>query len=273
MVRRGFGQRSVDTEKPATADTLYAVGSVAKSVTALATLVLDERNQLDIEDAVSEYVPYFEDAPGDPISIHQLLSHTSGMPRDDLPFIATEIDGWDDFRTFLDGTIDRRRTDYHQCIYYNSGYAVLARLVEVVTGMDFPSFVERTIFDSLGMSRSTYDSSVIEEESADVMTPYFSENDGFTEATLAENPLLHGPGGLLSSVTELATFLQAHMGDNPSLNSVPLKRLRTPIGTLKRFIDGTERAYGYGWEIEPFDSDTLISHGGGTGRSHRPLHS
>lgn len=267
LAQRGFGHRKLNPEEPATGTTQYAVGSVAKPVTALATLILDARGRIDVRDPVAEYTPYFENAPGDPITVHELLSHTSGMPNDDIAFTADELDGWYAFREFLDETTDRRRLDRERCLYYNSGYAVLSRLVEAVAGTEFPLFVEREIFEPLGMDRSTFDSSVIGTPSADVMTPYAREDGELREEAVLGSRILNGPGGLVTSVGDLATFLQAQLGSHEHLNDVPLERMREPVGTLERFVDGTERAYGYGWEIRPFDSDTLISHSGNTGVS------
>jgi len=85
VVERGFGHRTLDPERPATGETIYGVGSVAKPVTALATLLLDERDRIDLDDPVSAFVPCFEDAPGEPITVHQLLSHSSAMPSPGIP--------------------------------------------------------------------------------------------------------------------------------------------------------------------------------------------
>lgn len=270
LANRGFGYRTLDPETPATGGTRYAVGSVAKPITALAVLVLDARGHVDVHEPVPEYVPVFEDAPGEPISVHQLLSHTAGMPDDDLAWGAAELDGWDQFREFLDGTVDRRREDGDRFLYYNSGYTVLARLVEAVTGTDFPAFVEQEIFDPLGMDQSTFDGTALEDGSNDVMAPYVTADDGFSEVTVADNPvlgnpLLNGPGGLVTSVTDLARFVDAYIGDD--LEDVPLERTYTPVGTRKRLVDGTEYTYGYGWERRPLGSDTLVGHGGNTGAS------
>ncbi|WP_459193920.1 serine hydrolase [Halosimplex sp. J119] len=272
LAATGYGDRRLDADAPATADTRYAIGSVSKPVTALAVLELDARGRIDVDEPVSEYVSYFEDAPGEPITVADLLSHTSGMPNDDLAFAAGDLDGWDDFRTFLEEALGRRRTGGDRFCYYNSGYAVLARLVESVTGTDFAAYVEREVFDPLGSTRATYDSSMLGDDAADAMAPYVLEDGEFREAPVGENPVLssevlRGPGGLIASVTDLARFLQAHLGGDSPFDSASLQRMRTPAATRKRLVDGTEVAYGYGWEIRPFGTDTLVGHSGNTGVS------
>lgn len=266
----GFGRR--DPNRPATEDTLYAVGSVTKPVTALATLALADREGVGLDDPVADHVPYFADAPGDPITAGQLLSHTSGMPNDDLAFAAAELDGWDEFRSFVAESTDRRRCDGDRFYYYNSGYAVLDRLVTAVSGAEFPTFVRRAVFDPLEMREATFDRSVLTDPSADVMAPYVTTAEEFRDAAGSENPiltseLLRAPGGLLASVTDLARLVRAHLADDPPQPETVLDRLSTPVATRKRLVDGTETAYGYGVESEPFGSDRLVGHGGNTGCS------
>jgi CubicO group peptidase (beta-lactamase class C family) len=265
----GIGDRDRDAGAPATPDTRFAVGSVTKPFTALAVLRLDERGRVDVSDPVAEYVPYFEDAPGDPVTVRELLSHTAGMPDDGLAFVAGDLDGWAAFQSFHAGTTDRR-IELDRCLYYNSGYAALARLVETVSGRAFPAFVADEILDSLGMDRSTFDADVL-DEGTDAMTPYASGDGGVRPEPVSENPtagspLLAGPGGLVASVADLTSFLRAHVAGS-RVAGVPTERTREAVGTMERFVDGTEYAYGYGWEVRPFGTDTLVCHGGNTGYS------
>lgn len=76
----GFGARDIESNSSATPDTLYGMGSVTKSLTALAVIQLDEAGELSIDDHVDDYVDHYRDAPGEPITIEDLLTHTSGMP-------------------------------------------------------------------------------------------------------------------------------------------------------------------------------------------------
>lgn len=273
LAATGFGQRRRDPAAPATADTLYAVGSIAKPVTALATLLLVERDALALDHPVSEYVPYFEDAPANPVTVGQLLSHTSGMPNDDLAFVAGDLDGWEGFRAFVAETTDRRRTTGDPFYYYNSGYAVLDRVVTAASGTEFSAFVDREVFAPLGMDRATYDRSVLTDPDADAMSPFTVEDGDVVGASTADNPitsteLLRGPGGLVASVHDLGRFLRAHIDPEESpFDQSTVDRMRDRVATRERYVDASTTAYGYGWEIEPFGSDTLVGHHGNTGFS------
>lgn len=274
----GFGDRQLEPDAPATADTLYGIGSSTKPVTATAVMMLVDSGAIALEDAVSSYVPYFEDAPGEPITVHDLLSHTSGMPADDIATVLileeglgieqdVSIDGWEGFREHVDQSVDRRRLDGPGCLYYNSGYIVLSRLVEAVTDTPFAEFVEQQVLDPLGMDDSTFDVSVLADGSRNVMTPYF-ENDGEMQAAaLPDSPLFEAPGGLLASVTDLGRFLAAWTEWDLPIDPALATRMYEPVGVFNRLVDGTEQGYGYGWMTGPFGDDVLVGHGGGTGVS------
>lgn len=268
----GFGEHS-------TTETLYGIGSVTKPITATAVLCLVECGDIALDDSIADYVPYFEDAPGEPITIHELLSHTSGMPVDDVATLIlsqevldTEldqsIDGWDTFKTYINNSVERRRTEQERFLYYNSGYAVLSRLVEAMTETPFTEFVERTVFDPLGMKTATFDVSVLTDEIRDTMTPHLrDEDDTLQSVTFPDDPMFKAPGGLLASVTDLAEFLSAQISGGPHLDDTLCRRMHESVVVSDRLIDGTEHGYGYGWETRPFGTDTLVGHSGGTGVS------
>ena len=272
----GYGDRQLDPQYPATADTLYGIGSATKPVTATTVLSLVGEGVIALDDAVSSYVPYFEDAPGDPVTVRGLLSHTSGMPADDVATMlileefgmepAVSLDGWDSFREYVAESVDRRCLD-NPCLYYNSGYVVLSRLVEAATGDPFAEIVTERVLDPLGMTASTFDVSVVGDDSRDVMTPYLEREETTQPAGLPDSPLFAGPGGLQASVTELAQFLTAWAAGEPPVDEPLATRMQEPVGVLQQFVDGSKQGYGYGWMTRQFGGDVLVGHGGGTGVS------
>lgn len=274
----GFGHRRLDPGRPATAETLWGIGSATKPLTATAVACLLDCGALALEDPVAEYVPYFEQAPGEPITVGELLSHTSGLPStgvagvvllDDVldVDVGVRIDGWEDFREYVNGAADRRRTDERRVLYCNAGYSVLGRLVAAVTDQSFAAFVDRAVFEPLEMERATFDVGVLDETDEDVMTPYLAAEDGLRTASLPAGPGFEAPGGLLASVTDLGRFLRAAIDGGPHLDDALRERLYDPVGPFREFVGGVEQLYAYGWMRRPFGSDTLIGHGGGTGVS------
>ena len=84
----GFGAGDLASNAPATPDTLYGVGSVTKPVTALAVVDLAEVGRLSLSDPANRYVDHLADAPGDPVTVAELLSHTSGVPATGTGLLA-----------------------------------------------------------------------------------------------------------------------------------------------------------------------------------------
>lgn len=274
----GFGNRRLDPDAPATADTRWGIGSATKPVTATAVMQLVERGGLALDDAVPDYVPYFEDAPGKPVTVGDLLSHTSGIPSTGVAGLVLldqsldvdveqSIDGWEAFRKYVDGASDRRLTDEQRVIYYNAGYSVLSRIVEAVTGEPFADYVERAVFEPLGMDRSTFDVDVLDDDSRNVMTPYYNDEDGIQPASLPESPAFEAPGGLVAPVTDLGKFVSAQISGGAHLDDSLRERMYEPVGTFREFVGGVEQEYGYGWMTRPFGSEVLVGHDGGTGVS------
>jgi CubicO group peptidase (beta-lactamase class C family) len=277
VLTAGYGNRRLDPAEPATPDTLYGIGSSTKPITATAVLTLVEDGRVSLDDAVSSYVPYYEDAPGAPIEVGELLSHTSGMPSDDAAAILLSgsvlddelersLDGWEELRAHVAGSVDRRLTDEQRCLYYNTGYMVLSRLVETVAGAPFDEYVAASVLGPLGMDRSTFDVGVLDDD-RDAMTPYHGSGGEVHGVDYPDSPLLEAPGGLLAPVTDLAAFVGAWAAGDPPIAPGLAERATDPVGVMGRFRDGTELGYGLGWGIRPFGDDVLVGHSGGSGVS------
>ena len=273
----GFGSRDLDANAPATADTLYGIGSCTKSFTALAIMQLHQAGKLDVNDAVGEYVPHLSGVDGDPVTIHDLLTHTSGMPSDGsavaligrlvgMDPMAVPLGGEDDFRRYVEGSADERATDRERFFYYNSGYTVLGRVVEAVDGRSFATYVDEEILEPLGMERSTFSRRGFETDH-EATTPYLADEGGPSSAKFPFDPIMYPAGGLVASVTELANYLRMNMhggsfGGAQLLESDLLAEMHERHTTQDVSLDGTDRDYGYGWAVSDFLGDTLVGHGG-----------
>lgn len=275
----GYGSRQLDPEQPATAETLYGIGSSTKPITATAVLTLVESGDLSLDDAVPAHVPFFDEAPGEPITVRELLSHTSGLPSDDTATltlldgilgdeadaVGASLSGWDEIREYVNDAADRRLCDERRCLYYNSGYVVLSRLVETVADEPFADYVREAVLEPLGMDRSTFDVGAL-DDAADAMTPY-QPGEQPRSTALPDDPLFVGPGGLLAPVTEAAAFAGAWAERDLPIDASLAEAATTPVGTYRELLGGSEIGYGYGWMTRPFGEDTLVGHGGGTGVS------
>ncbi|WP_255149161.1 serine hydrolase domain-containing protein [Halorarius halobius] len=260
---RGYGVRDREMSAPATPDTLFPVGSVAKPVTAVAVLQLVDRGDLALDDPVREYVDPLSDVPGDPITVGELLSHTSGMPRD---FVAQfEADETDEDRwSYIDGAADQRLTDRPRYMYSNSGYFLLAEILEAVDGRPYDRYVAEEVFDPLGLERAGVGPDALGDP--DAATGYRRTDDGLEPAEVD-----HGAGasgGLVASVRHLGALLRCvlndgrHGGERLLSSALVDAMCRRQSPTLP----GDEtKAYGYGWELDALLGERLVGHRGGIG--------
>lgn len=278
----GFGARDLERNAPATPETLFGIGSCTKSFTASALLRLVERGDVSLDDSPDEYVDRYAAESGDPVTLRNLLTHSSGYPSDAMAVALIQrhmgvdpsevpVSGEADFRRYVAGAADDRVTDRETFFYYNSGYTVLGEVVEAVTGRPFAGAVRSLVLDPLGMERSTFDREAFEAED-DRMTPYYLGDDGSEEGDFPFDRNVEAPGGLVCSVTELATYLRAHLraGEVDGarlLEEATVEEMHRRHSTRQTRIDGAEQGYGYGWMVESYLDDRLVHHGGSVGVS------
>jgi len=290
---RGFGARNLKDNVPATPQTLYGIGSCTKSFTALAIMQLAEQGKLDVHDPVEKYIPEFKIGNKEnPITIHNLLTHSSGVPNlgvaEILIMRASGLDekwvpmsGLDDLFLHINGAKEEVAAEPgKRFFYFNTGYTLLGEIVERVSGMKYEDYVRKKILNPLKMNRSTF----LKEDSdrdSDVMTAYFVQSkDGDVTVTPTTHPFhkfIYAPGGLLSSVMDLTNYLIANMNagvfeDARLLDASLLKEMYKPhVETNFPSLFG-KVAYGYGWMVyDDFLGHKLVEHGGSTGVSSADL--
>lgn len=160
LYAEGFGARDIETNAAASPDTLYGMGSISKSLTALGIMQLDEAGRLSIDDPVNTYVDHYRIAPGEPITIHDLLTHTSGMPASPTGLLGQAFEGLPagiaderDLERFVHASTEFRDTLDDRFFYYNTGYDILGQVITAVDGRAYADYLAAEIFDPLGMDR------------------------------------------------------------------------------------------------------------------------
>jgi len=284
---RGFGSASIEPPRSATPDTLYGVGSVTKAFTSVAVLKLFEEGRISLEDPVRKYIPSFNaDRDTKPVTIHQLLSHTSGFPNlgsaeevigkiCDLPTSWVPLGGFEDLLNLINSASEERVSDEGDVFFYwNEGYALLGEVVERVGGKKYAAYVRENILEPLGMRRSTFDRGVLDSD-PDAMTGYLpTEKGGRRPQKFPAHPLVDSAGGLITGVSELSHFVgmcinKGSYKGNRIIREETLMKAFAPYvrHTLPSTLVGGDY-YGYGFIInKSFQGYTLIGHGGNIGVS------
>ncbi|HUP27278.1 MAG TPA: serine hydrolase domain-containing protein [Chloroflexia bacterium] len=262
----GFGVTSVEHPLPVTADTLFQVGSISKTVTGTTIMQLIHEGTIVLEAPVRRYLPEMrladEEVAGY-VTVRHLLTHTGGWVGDYFDDLGL---GEDALARIVDRLADlpQLTPPGETWAYSNSSFYLAGRIIEVVEGKQYEQVIQERIFDPLGMSMSFF-------FPGDVMTRRFavghqSEGDRIEVArpwpvARAANPV----GGVTSTVLNLLKYARFHLGDGTApggtrlMSPDLLKLMRTPQAPAD---DGRE--VGLTWFIRKAGDKSVVEHGGAT---------
>lgn len=256
---KGYGVANLETKTPCTTNTNFRLASVSKQFTAMAVLILAERKQLKLDETLPALFAEFP-AYGRQITVRQLLTHTAGLLdyEDEIPESTTlPVLDRDVLRLLLkcDKTYFPPGTQYR---YSNSGYALLALIVEVRSGQTFARFLEEEIFGPLKMTHT------LAYEAGYAPVPnraygHTSRTNGWqrTDQNLTSSVL--GDGGIYSSVADLAKWDQA-LYKPKLISEATLRQAYTPATPTDR----PGRSYGFGWYLTEYRGLKVVYHSGET---------
>ncbi|MBI5394825.1 MAG: beta-lactamase family protein [Verrucomicrobia bacterium] len=304
LVARGGGIACLDavgfsdlaTKKPMRVDDLFWIASMTKPVTATAVMMLQDEGKLSVEDPVEKYLPEFKDQwmiaergkdsltlkrPARPITLRDLLTHTSGLanldaPRSDCSLAELAMACAQKPLEFPPGS---------KWSYCNTGINTLGRIVEVASGQSYATFLETRLFKPLGMKDTTFWPSaaqarrvaksytIVEGHSGLVETNVFYLKGSLTSRARTAFPA----GGLYSTAADLAKFYRKMLAGGASggrryVSKAAFELMtRTQTGELKTgFVDGM--SFGFGWAVvrQPQGVTAMLSpgtfgHGGAYG--------
>lgn len=244
VIRRAYGLADVEAGVTSMAVTNYRLASVTKQFTAAAILLLAEDGRLRIDDRVRTWLPSLPRAT-DAVTIRQLLTHTSGLiDYEDVMAEGTTAQLRDaDVLRLLESqgrTYFRPGSDYR---YSNSGYALLALIVERASGRSFATFLRERIFLPLGMRNSVaYEEGI--STVANRAYGYSLVNGSWIRTDQSTTSAVLGDGGIYSSIDDLARWDAALYDDR--LLSDASRRLAFTAATT---TDDPDVAYGFGWRV------------------------
>ena len=214
------GYRDLESRKPMTTDTIFDIRSMTKPVTAIGIMILMEEGKLALNDEVEKYLPEFkssafkDDRGSFPITIRHLLTHTSGLPLYRIP-VSGEIPIKRD-QTLVDyvSFLAKQTPEYEpgtQHRYASGGFAILGRIIEVVSGSSYDQFIRERIFVPLGMKDSSFFTPVDKQDR--IASIYRKENGKLSkwEELMAYSRKAKYPGpefGMYSTASDLAALSQ-----------------------------------------------------------------
>jgi CubicO group peptidase (beta-lactamase class C family) len=256
MLAKGYGRRSLKPEAPVETSTMFAAGSVTKQFTAACILLLQEDGKLSVRDPVAKWYPDLTKAKE--ITLYDLMTHAAGYtdyyPLDfvdrrmeraiDPDQLLKEYAG-----TKLDFDPGRRWS------YSNTGFVLLGRIVEKVSGKPFGEFLSERILKPLGMENTTFDP---KDDHPGLAQGYTAFALGPPEPSKREAPgWIHAAGALYTTPSDLARWDVA-LVSGKVLNSDSYRLMTAP----RELADGRFKDYGCGIGVSRRRGETVLKHSG-----------
>jgi len=255
LYKKAFGFANMEWGIPNETDTKFQIASLTKSFTAVLIMQLVNEGKLDLQKPISTYLPDYPKENSDKINIHQLLTHTSGIPnvKSDKKVSRPK----DLVNQFANEPLDFAPSTNFE--YSNSGYTLLGFIIETVTGKPYQKVLNEKIFEPLKMENSGFykHRPIIKKMSSGYSTWY----PDYFDVDKSDESSAYSAGGLYSTVDDMLLW------NNALTNESLLPKKYMDIIFAKHSPDG-DGHYGYGWELKKMPigntSKTIetIGHGG-----------
>ncbi|WP_415380050.1 serine hydrolase domain-containing protein [Halosimplex sp. TS25] len=272
---KGYGYADVENREAVRADeTLFRVGSVSKLFAWTAAMQAVERGDLAVDTDVNQYLDAVEipDTYPEPITLGHLATHTPGFED---RFRGTFVPGRDDVRpletVLREEQPARVRPPGEHAAYSNYGTAIAGHLAAETAGEPFETHVRESIFDPLGMDRSTFAQPVPEGLRDDLSKGYAPAGGGF-ESREFEYVGIPPTGAMSATATDMATFVRAHLGDGATSDGRILEPASTSAMHRQRFThDDRLNGMCFGFYEVSRNGVRAVGHGGDTALFHSLL--
>jgi CubicO group peptidase (beta-lactamase class C family) len=256
IVAKGYGFADAERKRPATPRTVYRIGSVTKQFTAAAIQRLAEQGKLSVDDEITKYLPDYP-VQGHRVTIRHLLNHTSGVKT------YTALPEWQkrmgeelplDTVVGFFASLPFDFAPGERYAYNNSGYFLLGRIIERVSGRPYAEYLRREIFARAGLKETRYCPSVPQPP---------NDAEGYATATpLTRSTAIgmtspYAAGALCSTVMDLVRWERALSGGRV-VSAASYQAMTTP----GRLNDGEPLRYGYGLTIGLLGGRRMVAHGG-----------
>jgi CubicO group peptidase (beta-lactamase class C family) len=257
IYRKAFGMASLENNVSMTPEHIFEIGSITKQFTAVSILMLLEQGKLSLNDPVTKYIENYP-MHGYTITVHHLLTHTSGIKS------YTDMERWikisrndlsplEMINMFKNEPMDFAPGEKY--LYNNSGYFMLGYIIEKASGIPYPDFLEKNIFEPLGMKNSFYGShsKIIKNRALG-----YSKEENYKNAEYLSLTQPYAAGSIMSNVDDLLIWNQAIQS-----NRLVKKETIQKAFTNYKLNSGKFLNYGYGWGLDEINGSGTIEHSGG----------
>src|ERR1700719_542327 len=259
----GFGMADPKSKTPASADTVYRIGSVSKLFTDIAIMQLVERGELNLDAPVTDSLPDFHPRNpfGTPITLRQLMSHRSGLLREppvgnyfetSQPTLAATVHSLNDTElVFAPNTHTK---------YSNAAIAVVGYLLETRSHESFAKYLKSSVLDPMGLRHSSFEpeSAIVANLAKGEMWTY----DGLTFEAPTFQLGMAPAGSMYSTVNDLGHFVSVLLAQGKTENGAILKPATLEQMWSPQFPNPGGRGFGLGFIVRSLDGHRLVGHGG-----------
>lgn len=259
LYHKAFGMADLENKIPMRTEMVFRIGSISKQFTAVAILKLMEEGKISLQDEITKYIPDYP-TQGYKVTIEHLLTHTSGIVSyTNMAKFGSELMTRDMKPTELIDVFKNEKFEFapgEKWNYNNSGYFLLGYIIEKITGITYADYIEKTIFQPLGMKNSLYgsNSKLIPNRAQG----YEPGPTGIQNATYLSMTLPYAAGSLMSTVNDCYIWNKA-LNEGKIIKRETLEKAFVPY-VLK---SGKKTSYGYGWSIGEIEGQKLVQHSGG----------
>lgn len=255
IYRKAFGKSNIELDVNMEPKNVFQIGSMTKQFTAVAILILAEQGKINVNHFISRYITDYPN--GNQITIHHLLTHTSGIKdftkmKSIMGVARKDLSPKELVNFFKDEPVDflpGKKFDYN-----NSGYVVLGYIIELVSGLTYEEFIKKYIFERLEMNNSYYASNrdIIQNRAYG-----YHNRDKLTNKMYISLSIPYSSGSLMSNVDDLLKWQEA-LKNNILLSP----RATSQLFTNYTLTDESQINYGYGWHLKDINALSTIEHGG-----------
>ena len=258
LVMKGYGFADVENDVPATASTVYRIGSITKQFTSAAVMQLVEQGKVSLDDDITKYFPNFS-THGQRILVRHLLNHTSGIPSyTDIPGFGRVItlDLPHDSLLAMVGKDSLMFAPGSGFYYNNSGYYMLGVLIEKVTGQKYGEYLTQHLFEPLGLHSTHYCATapLIKHRAQG----YATDHGKLVNASYIDMNLPFAAGSLCSTVGDLVKWEHA-LFSGKVVSQQSLAQMTIPA----KLTSNRPMPYGFGLAPDTVGGHRNVGHGGG----------